>query len=147
MEDRLTDVFPRFTDYDSQGYVATLRARENPSRVVTDYVPESTFWMVDDSVYDGRLSVRHTFNDDLRRIGGHISYVIRPSYPRQGYGKTILRLGLPKVRHVGLKRVLPTCDVANQGSRKIIDANGGTLEDAGMIPGRDRLTCHYWIDL
>lgn len=147
VEDRLTDLSLTELSYDFEGYVAALRARENPSRVVTDYVPESTFWMVDDSVYVGRLSVRHTLNDDLRRIGWPHQLRDPAQLSPSGYGKTILQLGLLKARHLGLKRVLLTCDVANQGSRKIIEANGGTLEDAGMIPGRDRLTCHYWIDL
>lgn len=146
-EDRLTDLSLADLSHDFEGYVAKVRAREDPSQVAADYVPETTFWLVDNDVYVGRLSIRHTLNDDLRRIGGHISYVIRPGYRRQGYGNTILRLGLVKARPPGLKRVLLTCDVANQGSRKIIEPNGGTLVDAIMIAGRERSTCHYWIDL
>jgi len=32
----------------------------------------------------GRLSLRHRINDDLRRIGGHVGYDLRPSMRRRG---------------------------------------------------------------
>ncbi len=70
--------------------------------------------MVNDTVDVGQLSVRHALNENLMQIGGHIRFVIRPSYRRQYYGKTIIRLGLLKARHLGPKSVLLMCDVANQ---------------------------------
>lgn len=129
------------------GYVATLRAQDNPVRVSPDLVPQTTFWLVDHDVYVGRLSLRHTLNESLRRIGGHIGYDIRPSFRRQKYGTVALRLGLDQARRIGLHRVLVTCNAANIGSRGIIEVNGGILGDDFAAAGRERPTCHYWIDL
>jgi len=51
------------------------------------------------------------------------------------------------VRKLGLDRVLITCDDDNVRSARIIERNGGVLED--KIPGneRDVLKRRYWIEL
>ena len=46
---------------------------------------------------------------------------------------------LPIAADHGLDRVLVTCDVDNEGSRRVIEANGGVLED---VRGTKR---RYWI--
>ncbi|MFA6534610.1 MAG: GNAT family acetyltransferase, partial [Patescibacteria group bacterium] len=47
----------------------------------------------------------------------------------------------------GLKNVLVTCDVTNLGSAKIIEENGGRLENqveqGGGMPAKAR----YWIEI
>jgi len=41
----------------------------------------------------------------------------------------MLRAALPVCRQLGVVRALVTCDVANIGSRKVIEASGGVFED------------------
>jgi predicted acetyltransferase len=41
----------------------------------------------------------------------------------------MLREVLPLARGLGIEQVLVTCDTANIGSRKVIEANGGHFED------------------
>jgi predicted acetyltransferase len=48
---------------------------------------------------------------------------------RQGNATEILRAALPIIYDLGIHPALVTCDVANVGSRKVIEANGGVLED------------------
>ena len=111
------------------------------------WVPENTYWIVDKDGYAGRVSLRHELTDKLLNFGGHIGYEVRPSKRGHGYGTKALELVLPKARALGLKRVLITCHSTNIGSRKIIEANGGVLENE--IPGEDggpsRL--RFWIEL
>ena len=47
-------------------------------------------------------------------------------------------------RALGLDRVLLTCDATNIGSRKVIEANGGVLENAILQPGHTEKTLRYW---
>ncbi len=110
-------------------------------------VRESVFWLIDDEVYIGRLSLRHTLTAPLLQLGGHIGYEIRPSCRLRGYGKAILHLGLEEAQAIGLKRALVTCDDTNIGSAKIIEANGGRLENTVLLLGRDVPTRRYWIDI
>ncbi|MFN8371455.1 MAG: GNAT family N-acetyltransferase [Anaerolineae bacterium] len=118
------------------------RAVDEP---VSGRVKETIFWLVDEGVYIGRLSIRHTLNRRLEMLGGHIGYEIRPSKRRQGYGTRILALGLPEAWKLGLKRALVTCDSTNIGSRKIIEANGGKLIDENLLVGREVPVRRYWV--
>jgi predicted acetyltransferase len=110
-------------------------------------VRETVFWLMDEVEFVGRLSLRHSLTDALRQYGGHIGYEIRPSRRRQGCGKAILRLGLSEAKAVGLRRVLITCDDTNIASAKIIEANGGKLENIVLLAGHNVPTRRYWIEL
>jgi len=41
----------------------------------------------------------------------------------------MLRAALPVARDLGITSALVTCDVSNIASRKVIETNGGLLED------------------
>ena len=92
-------------------------------------VPETTLWWVDGDEYLGRLSIRHELTAPLRELGGHIGYVVRPSARRQGNAAAMLAAALPITRGLGIDPALLTCDADNEGSRRVIEANGGILED------------------
>ena len=128
-------------------FVQSLRKRTDRNTLPPELVPESIYWLIDDDEYIGRLSFRHELNDWLRLVGGHIGYEIRPSKRQRGYGKEILRLGLEKVKEYGLPRVLVTCDEDNIGSKKIIEHNGGTFENAVEIEGEPARKLRYWIEV
>ena len=109
------------------------------------YVPESVMWLVDDAEFIGEASIRHTLTEHLLKEGGHIGYVIRPSKRKQGYGKQILELALEEAKKLDIKNVLLTCDETNIGSAKIIEANGGVLENAVEIGQGQPRKLRYWI--
>ncbi len=133
----------------SKDFEALLQLFDANKRVKTtpDRVPMSDFWLIDGDEYAGRLSLRHTLNDALLLWGGHIGYQIRPSKRRRGYGKEILRLGLIKAKELGLNRVLVTCDEDNTGSLKIIEYNGGKLENIIEVKDSPVRKMRYWIDI
>ena len=134
----------------SQNFEAFLQRLRNASKranVKSDRVPMSDFWLIDGDEYVGRLSLRHELNEALLLWGGHIGYQIRPSKRRRGYGKEILRLGLIKAKEIGLGRVLVTCDEDNIGSRKIIEHNGGQLENIVEVKDSPVRKMRYWIDI
>jgi predicted acetyltransferase len=118
-----------------------------PNGEVVAKVPFSIRWLVEGDEFVGEASIRHELNDWLTRSGGHIGYGIRPSRQRQGYGRRILALALEECRRLGIDRALVTCDDENVASARIIEANGGVLENVIDDPaGHGRLR-RYWISL
>ena len=76
----------------------------------------------------GMLQLRHYLNDYLRRIAGHIGYSVRPSERRKGYAGRMLAMALVEARALGLERVMISCFVENEASRRTILANGGVFD-------------------
>jgi predicted acetyltransferase len=118
-----------------------------PNGEVIPRVPSDVFWLVDGEAFIGEAGVRYTLNDWLLQIGGHVGYGIRPAFQRQGYGKLILKLALEILRDHGVKRALVTCYDKNVGSAKIIEANGGVLENLIDDPRGGGKSRRYWIGL
>jgi predicted acetyltransferase len=111
------------------------------------WVSDSVYWLVDERGFIGRISLRHRLTDSLREFGGHIGYEVRPSRRREGHGKRMLALLLEKARARNMGKVMLTCDESNTGSRKIIEANGGELQDVIELDYRPEPTMRWWIDL
>jgi predicted acetyltransferase len=111
-----------------------------PTGEIVPKVPFSVLWLVEGEAFIGATHLRHRLNDYLIKEGGHVGYGIRPARRRQGYGKRILAPALEECRRVGLCRVLVTCLEDNVASARIIEANGGELDNVIADPaGRGRL--------
>lgn len=118
-----------------------------PTGQIVPKVPFSVHWLVEGDEFIGEAQLRHRLNDYLINEGGHVGYGIRPARRRQGYGRLILALALEECRRLDLRRVLVTCLEDNVASARIIEANGGELENVIDDPaGRGRLR-RYWITL
>lgn len=94
----------------------------------------------------GRTSIRLDLNDWLFKYGGHIGYAVRPADRRKGYANSILRQSLIILKTHGIDRALLTCDDLNVGSQRVIESNGGVLEDK-VEREEGKLTRRYWINL
>lgn len=128
---------------DFEGFVERLI--HNNANPAGTRVPQSPFWIVLGNEYAGRLNIRHELNETLRQFGGHIGYAVRPSMRRRGIATRALELGLVEARDLGLNRVLVTCSDDNIGSRKVIEANGGVLEDVVETVFHPEPVRRYWI--
>ena len=80
------------------------------------YVPNTTYWLVDDNNYIGTFDLRHYLTPNLEEIGGHIAYQIRPSAQGNGFAGKGLKLCLEKAKDMGIKQVLVTCNAENTAS-------------------------------
>jgi predicted acetyltransferase len=141
----------RYTEFDveqlKEGFDGFLQKFDNEEKGIglkEGYVPASTFWLVDKGEFIGRVSIRHELTENLKLMGGYIGYDIRPSKRKMGYGTRILELALPIAKELGIGKVLVTCDDDNVGSSKIIEKNGGVLEDKIEVDGK--LKRRYWIN-
>lgn len=127
--------------------IKELTGARDPATAPPGTLPYIDFWLLEDTIWIGVLTLRPRITAELMRSGGHIGYVIRPSRRGQGYGTALLRLGLEQARNLGLTRVLLTCADTNLGSRKVIEANGGQLEDIVQIDPASTPVRRYWITL
>lgn len=111
------------------------------------YVPSTEFWLVDNDEFIGWVNIRHTLTEFLHKIGGHIGYWICPAKRNMGYGNKILKLALIETKKIGIHRALITCDDTNIKSRKIIETNGGVLENIVENGINQPLKRRYWITI
>lgn len=141
------DADPDYLVANFENLLRWLVLQKDPATVEPGQLSFEDFWLMDGDEYIGKLTLRTQINERFLQAGGHIGYDIRPSRRRQGYGTELLRLGLAKASARGLERVLLTCDETNIGSRKLIEANGGQLENAVEIEDRPIKKLRYWIEL
>jgi predicted acetyltransferase len=127
--------------------IARLVAAKDPTNARPGELPYEDFWLMEGDEWIGKLTLRTTINAKYLHAGGHIGYEIRPSKRRHGYGTILLRMGLELARECGLHRVLLTCDETNLGSRKVIENNGGQLENAVEVEGQTVRKMRYWISM
>jgi predicted acetyltransferase len=113
-----------------------------------DEVPETFLFAFAGARLVGRVAIRHHLTPALLQAGGHIGYAVLPAFRRRGYATEMLRLALGVARDgLGLTRVLLTCDDDNAASIRVIEKNGGVLEDVVAGAGGAAATRRYWIAL
>ncbi|MBD3240217.1 MAG: GNAT family N-acetyltransferase [Chitinivibrionales bacterium] len=111
------------------------------------YVPWTQLIGVVGSEVVGCLSLRHRLTDALRTVGGHIGYGVVRSQRRKGHGTEMLRQALPFCAALGIERALVTCDEDNVASVKVIERNGGVMENITDDPVLAVRKRRYWIDV
>jgi predicted acetyltransferase len=129
-------------------YLARLDGMRTGSVATRAGVPISTFWLLDDAgEIVGFSTLRHRLTPALTEYGGHIGFAVRPSARRRGVGVALLAQTLDRARDLSIDRALVTCDVANLGSRGVIERCGGVL-DAEYVPSHTPVPIRrYHIDL
>ena len=126
-------------------YVDQLVGHSHGVGIPVGWVPNTFFVGVVDGMVVGRLSLRHSLNDYLAKIGGHIGYGVIPSMRRKGYATEMLRQAFPVCTSLGIAEALVTCDEHNIASRKVIEACGGVFESIVECHDSGILKRRYWI--
>lgn len=130
-----------------QDMIQFLLDSENGINLPENWVPDSTFWLVnDDKKVIGAVNIRHRLTDKLFNCGGHIGYGIRPSERRKGYATKLLSLSLEKAKELGIQKVLVVCDKSNIASEKTILNNGG-VPDTDFIEEDGNIIKRFWIEI
>lgn len=139
-----------FVDINKEDVIQKFKDARDKTKLPEGYVPSYDYFLVDDDKFIGIIHIRIELTPFLMRYGGNIGYAINPTYWRHGYGTEILKLGLERAKELGMiGKVLITCDDDNIGSSKIIEKNGGILENKieNESCGEYFLTRRYWIEL
>jgi predicted acetyltransferase/N-acetylglutamate synthase-like GNAT family acetyltransferase len=143
---------PNFLHFYKEGmalrqYLEVLAARERGTDLPPGEVPSTFLFAFVSGRIVGRVSIRHSLNGFLERLGGHIGYVVVPEFRRRGYATAILRQGLGIASgRLSIRRVLVTCDDDNLGSIRTIEKCGGVLEEVVTGPDLQVPKRRYWID-
>ena len=130
-------------------WLAFNRLAEQPETKPDNWVPSEQFAFLreSDRRIVGMIQFRHEFNDFLREFGGNIGYSVHPDERRKGYAKRMLTECLKVCKAFGLERVLITCLVENEASRRTILSCGGVYERTTYCE-RDNVNLErYWIEL
>ena len=137
-----------FINPDEDDVIQQFKDSRDQSKLPSYYVPSYDFFAVDEDKFIGVIHIRVRLTEKLLRYGGHIGYAINPKYWNMGYGKQLLRLALKQYKNlIEEDNILITCDDDNIGSYKIIESNGGILENKveNEDCGEKFLTRRYWI--
>ena len=127
---------PRLHDTEVFSYVAYLTLRAKSYDLKPQHVRQMTYWLVRGNEILGAARLRPTLTPQLAEWGGHISYDIRPSQRRKGYGTQLLALTLEQARRFRMSSVPLMCYQDNLASKRIIERNGGELVYAGPCAWR-----------
>jgi predicted acetyltransferase len=143
---------PGFLHYYQEGmpfsrYLELLADQERGVNLPPNHVPTTFLFAFLAMRIVGRVSIRHSLNEFLWRVGGHIGYVVVPEFRRRGYATTMLHLSIQIAREkLGIGRILVTCDDDNIGSIRTIEKNGGVLDNVVSGPDLDKPKRRYWIE-
>lgn len=104
-------------------------------------VPVTELWYVREPDYYGTVMIRRELTPALCHDGGNVGYHVVPGRRRQGHATAMLAAACDRCRADGMARLLVTCRTDNVASRRVIEANGGVLDNQGGG------ICRFWIAL
>lgn len=143
-EERMTpSSFHLKEDIPYETYLEDLAAKEAG---LDNRVPNTNYFFVDgDERIVGMVNIRHSLNDYLRQVDGHIGFGIRPAERRKGHATYLLSEALNMTDQLGIRSVLVTCNEDNVGSAAVIVNNGG-VEDECFIEPHGNVVRRFWIE-
>jgi predicted acetyltransferase len=112
-----------------------LSSFSNGINIGDNFVPHTTYWLIDNDKIIGVSNLRHKLNDELKTIGGHIGYSIRPSERGKGDATKLLSLTIAEGKKLGITEFLLTCDKDNIASARTIQKNNGVLISEDNVDG------------
>lgn len=144
---------PSFLHYYEDGisiarYLEILEEQENGINLPTkDHVPSTFLFAFVGNRLVGRVSIRHHLNSLLERASGHIGYVVVLEFRNKGIATQILDKAIEIFKaKTNENRILITCDDDNQASARVIEKNGGVLENIVEGPDLEKPKRRYWIN-
>ena len=133
--------------FDFEDYVTRLHRNSLGIRLEEGMPPFTTYWLMDekkDTIY-GVSRLRHKLTSVSQKEGGHIGYDVPPSLRGAGNATELLRQTVLKAKAIGLHRVLLTCDADNRASARVIEKNGGAMENQIISDYTKKIVNRYWI--
>jgi len=88
-----------------EDWLEELKKRSNKDTVPEGLVPSSTYLGIrkKDNYIVGMIDIRHSLNDFLLQVGGHIGCGVRKSERKKGYAKQMIKLALEKCKEIKIE--------------------------------------------
>ena len=135
-------------NYDKyEDWLRLVKECEKPDNTLLGVQASTYFAVRSDDTVVGCIELRHTLNEALTVIGGHIGFSVVPTERRKGNATKMLRRMLAEAKKTGLTKVLLTCDTDNIGSYKTVEACGGVKEQEEPFVLDGEPYYKYWIEL
>lgn len=135
----------RFDDKSFDEWLDYVRSPVGTNLFGYDKVADDTFLAYLDDTVVGIIQIRYQLNEFLQKIGGHIGYSTHPDYKGCGIVSQMTAYALGILKQQGIDKALITCDDNNITSIKVIEKNGGVLQDT--IDFNGKMVRRYWTDL
>lgn len=133
--------------FDISEYIDSLRRYSSGEGLRPGYVPQTTFWLIDDEgKIVGMSRMRHGLTPSLEIRGGHIGYFVRRDERGKGFGAILLKSTIAKANEIGIDKALVTTDSENAASIRIIEKCGGIMEEEISDAESGRKYRRYWIE-
>ena len=112
-------------------------------------VPSYTYWLIDNGEFIGIFTLRTKTNNFLIYMGGNVGYRVHPKHRGKGYATKGLALIIEKAKEKGLEKLLIIAAENNFASCRVIEKNGGVLENILPLPWEKTGEKYkrYWIEL
>lgn len=128
-----------------QSYLQKLEDMRHGLNLDPNQASGTEFWILHEQQIAGRLKVNDELKDWMKIRGGHIGYGISAPFRNKGLATSALQEALQFAKDKGLNDILMTCDDDNFGSIRVIEKNGGILQDKILAEGRSIITRRYII--
>lgn len=110
-------------------YVQQLKGAALGINLPPGYAPQTHVWLIAGTNYIGRCIVRHALDTPKSWNVGHISYEVRPSMRRLGFGQLLMHECLEIADSLALPHVYVVVHPRNTASKKIILRAKGELSE------------------
>ena len=148
------DTFEGIRDFESfdkmsfKEWMQELEKNKDKNKLPKDYSTHTLYVAVNEQEkIVGAIGLRWEAVPVLVKFGGFIGYSVRPKERGKGYATQMLTLALKEFKNENREKVLITCKDFNLASKKVIEKNGGILENI-YYNKEDKYTyLRYWINL
>ena len=106
-----------------------FRALEQVNSLPRYTNPCDHFWLLNGQQLIGIGVTRHYLSNDLEKNGGHIQYLVRPSFSRRGWEAKLLSLLIKECGKRGIKTALITYPGSNTIAAEAAKMAGGRVFD------------------
>lgn len=134
------------TKYDFNEWLEQIEKNKYEENLPETHSPQTIYLGInEENQIVGAISLRWKAVPALMTFGGFIGYSVRPKYRGKGYANDMLKLALDKFKEKNIEDILIICKDFNIASKKIIEKNGGILENVLFNSDDGYNYLRYWI--
>lgn len=140
--------FEKIDKVSFEEWIKNLEKNKDEKNLPEEYSPHTLYLAInDEEELVGAIGIRWKEVPVLMTFGGLIGYSIRPSKRGRGYASQMLKLALEKFKTTNIDNVLITCKDFNIASKRVIEKNGGVLENIYTNEEDGYNYLRYWIKI